>query len=646
MANRAQDILFSIRADNKEISAKLDDLNKKIDETGKRTEKATAQMGAGFGRVGTYIKGVLTTLTIRMFANLAGEVDSVAQSFDSLASGAKNGSQALLKAIKDASQGTVSNLEIMRSANEAIKLMGDDVAEKLPKMMEIARITARSSGVEVSKMFSDLITASGRQSVLILDNLGISSATASRYMDQYAASLGKTRNQMTDTERAQAFFHASLKAGEELIAKTGATTLSLGERLQRLKARISDTASSFARDLVPGLEELSDTLTSSASGDIADSIIGQLGNFISRAIIGLTALIEWIRHLPDIFENMANQVIWQLERLSLKFGIAAGRLWGQDTGRLETALRNSGAMRPESTEGYRAYQERMGALQEKYNQILSGEYRKTKGGGYRPPTRGGAAAAEIGTPDEKLEGMVKKASEAAEAGDILALSKAYRELEQSGKMSAAALNEFRETKNMVLIEAKEQEYAVGALGDAFKGLEDVTKNALHEMLWGGDGFKNFGKQVLNIIKQLITEVIFLTVKMIALRAIMASMGGIGGGGFATKLIGSIFTEGRIPNFATGRIPAYPIGRVPADHFPAFIGYEEAVLKASSTRANVDILKWMNDNPGQRYQGGGVFSFTIPVTIDGREVGRAVDTYRDETARNSGLNNYHRRSNYR
>jgi hypothetical protein len=56
---------------------------------------------------------------------------------------------------------------------------------------------------------------------------------------------------------------------------------------------------------------------------------------------------------------------------------------------------------------------------------------------------------------------------------------------------------------------------------------------------------------------------------------------------------------------------------------------------------------MNNNPGQSAsQGGGVFSFTIPVTIDGREVGRAVDTYRDETARNSGLNNYHRRSNYR
>ena len=105
-------------------------------------------------------------------------------------------------------------------------------------------------------MLNDIVVASGRQSVQILDNLGISSVTAGKYMEEYAKSLGKTRDNLTDSEKSAAFFYATMKAGGEIVKQSGDNTLTLGERIQKLKADFSNFATWAAEGLMPILNKI------------------------------------------------------------------------------------------------------------------------------------------------------------------------------------------------------------------------------------------------------------------------------------------------------------------------------------------------------------------------------------------------------
>lgn len=259
-------------------------------------EASTSGIAGGFNKMYNAAKAYIGLQVAKYFLNLAGTFDDVKSSFVSLTSSLAGGSDGLLKSIQTAAQGTVSQLDIMKSSNLAITLMGENVAENLPRMMEIARSTAATQGVSVSQMYNDIIVASGRQSVMILDNLGISSVTAGKYMEEYARKLGKTRDKLDDTQKRAAFFYAVMQAGGDIVDKTGSGTLSLGQRIQILKARGEDTATMLTEKLVPGLESVFTVLSDPMDGE--ESIIGFIGNALNDLLVVIARFIQGLRNMP------------------------------------------------------------------------------------------------------------------------------------------------------------------------------------------------------------------------------------------------------------------------------------------------------------------------------------------------------------
>ena len=81
--------------------------------------------------------------------------------------------------------------------------------------MEISRASARAFGESVGFMFDSIVKGIGRQSKLILDNLGIIVSAEDAYR-KYAASIGKSKDQLTEMEKKQAFLNATLEAGEAM----------------------------------------------------------------------------------------------------------------------------------------------------------------------------------------------------------------------------------------------------------------------------------------------------------------------------------------------------------------------------------------------------------------------------------------------
>ena len=272
----------------------------------RNVDKAASGAASGFSKIYTAAKAYLGYQLAKFFIDLAGRFDDVNTSFTKLTAGVAGGSQGLLKSIQTAAKGTVSQLDIMKSSNLAITLMGEEVAEYLPRMMEIARATAQSQGVTVSKMYEDIIVASGRQSVMILDNLGISSVTAGKFMEEYARKLGKTRLTLDETEKRAAFFYAVMKAGGEIVDKTGTDSLTFGQRIQLIKSSLEDAAVTLVKNMIPGLEALSMAFTDTDSK--GESLVGTIGKWLSNLLVMFAAVIQQAKNIPAAFEQVQRNI--------------------------------------------------------------------------------------------------------------------------------------------------------------------------------------------------------------------------------------------------------------------------------------------------------------------------------------------------
>lgn len=614
---KGNEILLYLTADNNQLKAKLADSEKALNAALTKMKKGGTDSGlAGtLKNIGAMAGAYIGGQAVRAAVEFAGKLDSVSKSFEKLAAGAQEGSDGLLAAMRASSKGTIDNLSIMESSNLAVKLMGDKVLDYLPEMARIATATAKTQGVSASQMLNDIVVASGRQSVMILDNLGISSVQAGKYMEEYARKLGKTREQLTTSEKSAAFFYATMKAGGDIIKKTGDDTLSLGQQIEKTKANLTNMAEVLARAVTPALLAVT--------------------NALNEGIAAWEDFYNASQGKAETESNLQRSHYWLVK---IK---AAAKENGLTLNQFRNAFENY-----TGTNQIALTYKRMFDEFNKYNPRLKK-----------------LAAQESGTGDGK-ERKVALSEYYEFLGmkreqELAALTEHHRKIAEADNLSAeqkkAALEEYYRQR-----EAIDNKYNVfynqvmAKMGDAAKtalnSIDRASQQLVYNMMWGKGGWKEFQKNMGEIFKQLLADITYAILRAAALQAILSATGlGMGGGGgLLSRAVGSLFEKGRTPPmYRSGRVPVLASG-VPSDHFAAYIGTQEAVVNKQSTMANLSLLKWMNDNPGQSAAAAQAMNvaFTIPVTIDGREVGRATDTYRNEVARNSGSENYTRRRNYR
>lgn len=156
--------------------------------------------------------------------------------------------------LKRISKGTVDTMTLMEKAGSAMTL--GIQAEKLSELMEIARASAKITGQSVTQAFEDISLAVGRQSKMILDNLGII-VRVEEANKRYAKQMGIVGRELTEAEKKQAFLNATLEAGREIVERVGDAQDSAAEKLQRWKAQYQDAAIVIGKvflNVVQGIE--------------------------------------------------------------------------------------------------------------------------------------------------------------------------------------------------------------------------------------------------------------------------------------------------------------------------------------------------------------------------------------------------------
>ena len=139
----------------------------------------------------------------------------------------------MLNDLRKASNGMASDLALVNAANRALAL---GIAEnKLPELMAAASARAKVFGRTVPEAFDDITIGIGRQSRMILDNLGIIIDLDAAHQE-YAASIGKTSETLTELEKKEALTNAILKESETLMIAQNFLIETHDEKLQRLTA--------------------------------------------------------------------------------------------------------------------------------------------------------------------------------------------------------------------------------------------------------------------------------------------------------------------------------------------------------------------------------------------------------------------------
>lgn len=199
-------------------------------------------MGAAFG---TFIGGMAWSAVSKLgdevgeFMKRGSQLPALQSSFERLSAGVNANANQMLKSMQQASRGMVSEFELMKSANKAM-LLGLPVTEQSMGTLTKAAVTlGRAMGLDATKSVDDFITALGRSSPMILDNLGLT-VKVGEANEVYARQLGKTVEQLTDAEKKTAFYNEAMRKAAEKTQELGEQTMTLGDYMGVVWTKFGD----------------------------------------------------------------------------------------------------------------------------------------------------------------------------------------------------------------------------------------------------------------------------------------------------------------------------------------------------------------------------------------------------------------------
>jgi len=205
------------------------------------------------------------------------------QSFANLAASHNQSATKIINDLRSVSGETINTRVLVEKAGTAM-ILGIP-ADKLSSLMAVARASSKVTGQSVTEAFGDISLAVARGSRLILDNLGIIVSEEAAYKT-YAAQIGKTAEQLSDTEKKTAFLNATLAAGKDIIDRVGVSAESMAEKMQRVEASMQNMREVVGVGLLSGLLAVNGVLHGAAS------VAGLLAAGVLKVVYAMSLLTQ------------------------------------------------------------------------------------------------------------------------------------------------------------------------------------------------------------------------------------------------------------------------------------------------------------------------------------------------------------------
>lgn len=233
-------------------------------------------MAAAFG-VGA-LGGMVSQLghAVVQFGQMGAAAEEQADAFQNVAAAAGVSANEILDATRRASEGMVSNADLVAANNQAIMMGAVSNAQQAAQLMEIAKVRSDAVGMGVGEAYSALAEGIGRVSERQLYALGINldmeAANAA-----YAASLGKTADKLSETEKQQALYNAVVADSQPILDAAGGAGMSNADKMDRFAASSANLKDAFAQMMAgptaAAMDKLADGIDAinkrAAEGDMA-----------------------------------------------------------------------------------------------------------------------------------------------------------------------------------------------------------------------------------------------------------------------------------------------------------------------------------------------------------------------------------------
>jgi len=225
------EVIFGVKGANQ--------FKKEFSDADKSVAKSSKGMSKSMKAIGAAAVAYLSFQTVKAAGSAAVALTKMADKFrvvqrssERLAKSIGQDSDKILAAMRRGVGGAVTDLELLRQANQAILLGIPVTADKMGEMAKVATRLGRAVGRDATSAIGDLIVGIGRMSPLILDNLGITIKAEEAFRG-----LGEGA---TDAEKRLAFFNAVMVKATERAEILGEQVAPIGERLDVVASRLSN----------------------------------------------------------------------------------------------------------------------------------------------------------------------------------------------------------------------------------------------------------------------------------------------------------------------------------------------------------------------------------------------------------------------
>lgn len=287
----------------------------KVGAVGRRIAGVFGDVGRAIAAVGVAVGGAIFGLT--RLASRGRDVIEVGRAFTR----ASGDQQAALKQLRAATNGLVSDFELMRQFNQAIALGAADSVEQFAEMATTAQALGRALGIDTAFALESLNTGIARQSRLFLDNIGII-VSVEQANEAYAASLGKAVSELTQAEKREAFRTAAMEAARQKVQELGGVTITGADATTRFTTELKNAVDELSR-LVATAPEVARFFDAMTRG--VELVTGKLPEMLDF----LGKIPDAVRAAADAFNISANPAI-----NALNMGRAVGQAF--QTGGIES----------------------------------------------------------------------------------------------------------------------------------------------------------------------------------------------------------------------------------------------------------------------------------------------------------------------
>jgi len=282
-----------------ELTVRQQKLQAGLLEAQKRSITFTEKVGAQFKSLGSsmaaqvakgfaaFAAGQKILSEIRAGIDRAMKLEDLTVAFENLAGGTKQAAM-MQEELNRAFKGTIEQSKMLEQANNAMLLGVAKNSKEMAFLAMAGRRLAKAVGKDAAYGFESLVTGIGRQSRMMLDNLGIVVKTEVAYA-AYAAELGKTAAELTDAEKKQAFMNATMDATREKLSRLGIDTETLNEKWAKFKttwaniftavgsgiASVAETFHDLVRDVSRGIRDVFSPGATAAIRAAQEAIIEQ-----------------------------------------------------------------------------------------------------------------------------------------------------------------------------------------------------------------------------------------------------------------------------------------------------------------------------------------------------------------------------------